>query len=86
MHDDGVSDHVGGVREGLLEVGGAELWNDLRCVGAEFRMHHVAVGVAGRVDVEHRILRLDLHVDQLDGVLGEVAILGDDDGDGVADI
>src|SRR4051794_11929492 len=49
-------------------------------------MHQFAVGVAGGVDVKNGVLAIDVHLYQLNGVLGEVAVLGDHDGDRVADI
>ncbi len=42
--------------------------------------------VEGRCRVDHGLERLEVDLDQRGGVLGEVAVVGDDEGDGVADV
>jgi hypothetical protein len=86
VHHNGVPHDVGGLGEGPLEVGIVEGRNDLSCVGAQLGVHQILGAGPGHVDVDQRIRRFDLHVDHLDGVFGKVAVLRDNDGDGIADI
>ncbi|UIJ63123.1 hypothetical protein LWP59_16555 [Amycolatopsis acidiphila] len=47
-------------------------------------MHEVGVA-AGRVGVQHRRQRLDVHLDELGGVFGQITRVRDDDRDRIAD-
>ena len=77
------ADHVGGAGEGV-----GERWllahGAMRHVGALLLVHDSDVGRRD-LEVDHGRKRLELDVDQVAGVLGDVPVLGDNDRDRIAD-
>ncbi len=79
---EGGGHHVGGGGQHLVEVGmlGAEA---LHHVGRPIGMDEVDRVLGGQLGVEDRVEDLVGDLDQLAGVLGQVAAVGDDHGDGL---
>ena len=81
---EGLGDDVVGVGEDRVElrvVGCGDLTRDV--VGS-LRVHRARPVRHGRVVADDRVHRIDLDLDQVAGVLGHVARLGDDEGDRLA--
>ena len=75
-----LGDHMGGVGEDLVELGVVDRRHDARLVAVELTVDQRCSLGEGGVDPDDRRLGVDLDLDELGRVLGDVARYGDDEG------